>query len=146
MTTTQEQLAFIKSRCIAANESILDLKFGCEVRRSSPKNRTKGWVITRGFLGIVYWIGNRTAVLTIPSAFEIIGSPIRLADILYAIGKSNNRGFAIDRTGGFLSYKYEDSWQVTEYKEVYNLLNDTIDTQSPELIAFVANILAINEE
>lgn len=150
--TTQEQLAFIKSRCIAANKSILDLKFGCRIQNNWTDGKNPIFIST--YIATMYKNGGKQYRMidddgdffthNVSEKTEIIGRPIRLADILYAIGKTDNELFYNHNYKG-LCIRYNDyrTKNGVSKSETWDLLNDTIDNQSPELIAFVAKILAV---
>lgn len=126
-----KQIETIRQACIRANPDITELKFGCELKRKRPLNKTQGWVITGGFLGIVYWNGNRTAILEMPGAYEIIGRPIRLADVLLAIPKGNN-GYDFNTSANFLYRDGDVFWDIRK---------DDLTFQAPETIKFLYELL-----
>lgn len=69
---------------------------------------------------------------------EIIGRPIRLADILLAIRKAHSDLVIVSHNGTF-----HERVGVKEYRELgkYNLLQDDLESQSPEFIDFIHSIL-----
>jgi hypothetical protein len=69
---------------------------------------------------------------------EIIGQPLRLADILLAIGKSN---YGIDSNGNFGLLSDLDSGILENRCVKYNLSKDNILDQSDELCDFCLGLL-----
>ena len=61
---------------------------------------------------------------------------ITLAYILYTLP----RHYAIDRSGGFLKYRYENGWEVEEFRATWNLLLP-FNEQSEEVYQFIAELL-----
>lgn len=92
----QQQLAFIKSKCIEANGSILELTFGCEIR---TLNENMGNPVHTYCGDDLYRDSNYVSLenddicasrgkdMIVPEYSEIIGRPIQLSDVLLAIGK-----------------------------------------------------------
>lgn len=100
--TTKEKIEKIRQICITANPEIAELKFGCELGGLAPVlGRTyflsKAETEQAYFLDVYpeKWIDikdhpwytimvNKPAVIT----YEVIGRPIRLADVLFALVSS----------------------------------------------------------
>lgn len=131
--TTQEQIEFIRSKCIESNASILDLVFGCEITYMG-----KIYKVTDERFGCTWLFSPINAEIICPATKEIhniIGREIRLADVLLAIRKQADIDFNIHIGRGnayFLSGKMEHMW---------NLLKDSLSSQSPETIDFIFNLL-----
>lgn len=106
--THQEKIDFIRKACIAANPDILKLEFGCEIKFweeiSIIMHYEKGGSSFDGenteyYSGKLYTYTNEGELRThgddgdfeMPrmSELEIIGRPIRLADVLLAVEKNN---------------------------------------------------------
>lgn len=142
-------LEIIRKACIAANPSILDLKFGCEV-----KNKKFGYTFFVSFCD-----KENEVVVYCPKEFdnqfhhdsiehfeagkmEILGRPIRLADVLLAIAHKDKRRFCCDELGNILEYSREGKIFAGEVS--WNLLADDLTAQSPETLAFFADLLSNN--
>lgn len=143
--TTQEKIEAIHAACIAANDDIMKLKFGCEVR--SYKTRLIIVDHKKGFLWnpeIEQPYNNSGATLY----DEILGRPIHLADVLLAIQGKNigvqTNGCFITRDPGRSTYELSQwyhsfSGQYETYS--WNLLKDDIRDQSPECADFLYSLL-----
>lgn len=91
--TPQQQLAFIKSKCIEAVPSILDLKFGCEVKKGYRMfQNSTGYVcgVDRSDIYVRYGVPSVEEDTALFQRWdikpeEIIGRPIQLSDVLLAI-------------------------------------------------------------
>lgn len=122
--TKQEQIELIKQKCVEANQSIMDLVFGCEIKR---KGATKRELFVGDFADTMSLvrIDDNGAYLPfevpkppMSQEFEILGRDIRLADILYTLKMYS---------------RYVDPY--------YNLLKDNLNDQSDECVEFIYNLL-----
>lgn len=113
------KLQFIREKCIEANPEIVELEFGCEVKEKDS--------------GEQFFIADRDDMDLMPDAYEIIGRPIRLADVLLAIPFKANMGIYAD--GTFIKRSAGD----TGYE--WNLKDNNLEKQSKKTIDFIYNIL-----
>lgn len=153
--TTQEQIELIRQACIKANESILDLKFGCEVKGLDGfKNEFQGIYLAtinqNGTVAIRVSIkreGHVNRLHRISSfsvgtnELEIIGRKIGLADILLTIEKGDEdsivgkyRQITKDWDAPFESL-------LLDVIEKWDKFNDDIDRQSEKTIDFLWSLL-----
>lgn len=113
----------IKEACIKANPEIMELKVGCEVMYGDDlKEPCK---VTLGNPYIVEnnevfnpWNRDDTSDL-----FEILGRPIRLADVLLVI---------------FQAQQQRETVKIVLF---WNLKDDNLEHQSEETLAFIASLL-----
>src|SRR4051812_7937637 len=96
MKNSIEHLEKIRAACIAANPSIMELKFGCEVLFKNNFGNYEGIFAGKynGKLLFYYQFGIKDGQLGKHYAesdkdFEILGRPIRLADVLYTLWQKN---------------------------------------------------------
>lgn len=141
----EANIKLIKEKCIEANPEIMELKFGCYINPSVDSV----WYVLHELVGgyvnaieivqdeehLVY--GAKTRIF--PK--EILGRPIRLADILIAIEKVKlGDVYYSIRTGGeIIKGNIETSYE--EEVSFWNLRTDNLDQQSPECIEFLENLL-----
>lgn len=139
----------IRQICIKANQDILKLEFGCLLHRKN-KDKDYGYyqVLEQGsgFHPDFLWVSSRVygrmlirgdeigseqelSEKDIRDKFEIIGKPIRLADILYAVKK--------------IGYNSTEEWfkVLGRFIDLYNLLADNIELQSEETVSFIHEVL-----
>lgn len=143
--TREGMIALIREKCIEANPSILDLKFGCVF--TYGRKGKKGTFIRRNTRDMVEFktedeghsfCGNDDII-------EIIGRPIRLADVLLAIWKKNpaNRTNVVLESSG--QFRVTHTWggrrDIIVLGETWNLLEDDIDRQSDDTIEFLHGLL-----
>lgn len=169
--TKDEQINFIREKCIEANPEIVELKFGCEVEIPYAMEEWwsgpfivfgETWVCNKhkrfreecmaeedgctGEDGVMVISGDEEAWTEIKlKATElktILGRPIRLADVLLAIDHETDEGIAITRQGRFL--QLEDSGWRTQLNGLHgwNLRNDNLTEQSDETVDFIYQLLA----
>lgn len=140
--TTQEQIEFIRQKCIEANPEIMELKFGCGV-----KWRDEEFTFISGGMAGQYTLFNKRchAVFASPSECEILGRDIRLADVLLAISKNKKNwhsqewgvvGVELAEGGHYAHFSSNECG----YAE-WDLLTDDLTLQSPETIEFIFNLL-----
>lgn len=96
--------------------------------------------------GYVYWDTPEGNIIVDNTDFgddiEILGRPIRLADVLLAIDKkyinsSSNNHFRSKFE--IINASYEDG--SFKHDAYWNLRNDSLTEQSPETIEFISNLL-----
>jgi hypothetical protein len=133
---TNEKIQLIREKCIAANSEIMQLKFGCEV--ISGKTQFRILAIKDG-VGLYETDHGTIGDFTRNTIFdEILGRPIRLADVLLASG-CNTYTVPKDRfhSGDLL---FSGDWQ-TGGQIVWNLRADDLEKQSEETISFIYELL-----
>lgn len=132
----QQKLEYIKQLCIKANDSILDLVFGCKVRH---KKRGIAKVIDSTHLSFE----NEIEVVYTPfidGNAEILGRDIQLADVLLAIGKEGV--LKVNNIGGF-SWFIDNGWKDIAMPR-WNLLLP-LHLQEESVIDFLYGILIDKE-
>lgn len=134
--THQEKLAFIRAKCIEANPEIVELKFGCLVRCMDYV----GMEDTRRYAGVIWdrendcyvqkVIDSKEQLFTMDFRHEIIGRPIRLADIILLLcnGKQEEIEFIED-------------YHLTELLQRWNLRKDDLNEQDEAAISFLYDVL-----
>jgi len=153
----EQNLKDIRKACITANPSIIDLKFGCETSKGviTAVFESQGDYSYAMTPSSTTWHGRfgTAEARRIPSdSFEIIGRPIRLADVLVAISKKlneadadiNGRVYLVgdDGTFGLIhtdrpGYEKYVNWQSYEW----SLLDDSLNSQTDETLEAIANLL-----
>ena len=145
----QDKIKEIRDACISANPSILDLKFGCEVnmidiedeREMAPPRRFPAicvsrredrgwWFMSKMCMDDAFFIDNHPLDLA-QVDMKIIGRPIRLADVLLAIGEKYK--------GREINYYKTNEFSVLISR--YNLLKDDLNLQEEDTINFLHLIL-----
>lgn len=117
----------------------MELKFGCIVKRALSDGggnlATVLGIEETGQIVCTTWSPfhpNKTSVHhDLVSHLEILGRPIRLADVLYAISIHDSEAMA-EKAAGDLTFQSRNSW---------NLLKDDLSLQSPDTLEFLANLL-----
>lgn len=151
----EDNIKKIREACIAANPSIKDLVFGCNYVQDgktyfviSAKTMSRGLrnqidqLQTSYFSSIISTDGDCMFDGAVEhSDIEIIGRPIRLADVLLAIQKKkhNDETYLVNMYGIFMDTHFNFSM-----KNQWNLLKDNLEEQSPETISFVIELLSSN--
>lgn len=145
----------IRKKCIEANPSIIALEFGCLLHRTHEGKDYGYYQILEqgsGFHPEMLWVSSRVfgkihidknetgteeelSIKDITDKFEILGRPIRLADVLLALSQVG----AVTRGGKYLINIVTDGNSHIDYR--WNLLKDNIADQSPETIDFLYNLL-----
>lgn len=156
-----EQIEIIRQACIKANPEIKELKFGCEVYCEQVledetgnyvdmygifihnTNRDEAEVLLDDVASDDLKDGFHTMIVPYePKNMEVIGRTIRLNDVLLAIYKINPHSLMVAVNGTFYEWEHMDKLPVP--KEVqWNIGQDDIRLQSPELIAFLAKVLSV---
>ena len=152
------KLETIREKCIEANPSIKDLVFGCEIENvifyKDAKKKEPDWMRRNELRGTVIkdlrsdflpmWVdyGDQLEFEISPHdyvSFDIIGRPIRLADVLLAIRKV--KGSAYD-FAELLGLDWDSDGIIEEYRDsIWNLLKDDLTQQSDETIDFLYELL-----
>lgn len=139
MNNMEQQIQTIRESCIKANPSILvraqiiihGIRHDCNDRHT----------IKNAFSGLDEDIEQQiNAAWT-----KIIGNPIRLADVLLAIGNQknvfNDTVYFIDYSGQMAIWEQKDA--IPYFVSVtWNLPQDDLRSQSKETIEFISNLLS----
>lgn len=151
MPTIQEQRQTIREACIAANDDILKLQFGCRVYINEELNPYQSTIIDAWGIPskrYFYLLGEPHKIyteemLTLQVGNKILGRDIRLADVLLAIEKNSNQSIVFDTKGRITDIRTATS-NGFHGAINWNLLHDSLDLQSDELIEFVYPIIYKN--
>ena len=132
-------LEIIRKACIKANPEIMELGEGCIVKYRGFHPMVIGRYEARSIAddGIVEINGEEYEVE------NILGRPIRLADVLLALKDKNKLGerIAVNQDGEFILTTTKENWFF--YGEKWDLKNDNLESQSEETIKFLANLLVM---
>jgi len=128
----------IQQQCVERIYELLpqkkELKFGCEVIKSEMY---QGVVVGEAYEQIAYLNYGAMKVYLAPKEhFEIIGQPIRLADLLLAIDKELHNEVGIEFLSGCLSFSHKEYGYAK-----YNISNDNILSQSDEFCEFLWELI-----
>ncbi len=146
--TRQEQIEFIRGKCVDANESIKDLVFGCEVVHAGIHFMVVGTFPTGEPITVkkegVYNPSKPPGVsmeVFQDGRTEIIGRDIRLADVLHCL---RARYDSITDELGFLLDDEKEEWResIIEISLRWNLLKDNLEDQSDDTVLFIFNLLS----
>jgi hypothetical protein len=154
----------IREACVAANPSILDLKFGCEVSLDEPENEKEMAHPDRIERVLVMRTTENNVYLTVEpyseDVFEIwndemefarvnlkiLGRPIRLADVMATIFTSWNTDENIKKRplddDSYTEFFKDEREVVIKVVKRWNMLDDNLEHQSPETLEFIANLLS----
>jgi hypothetical protein len=124
-------LEIIREACIKANPSILELKFGCEIKINDALGKI---IIVKNIFGVTTYkvIGSNIDYLE-DEFTEILGRPIRLSDIIFTLYKNKKAQYF----GGML----DDNSIYFANRIGWNLLHDDIELQSQPTKDFIAGLL-----
>lgn len=147
--TTAEKTAYIKSKCVEANPSIMDLVFGCHVILNGEmckvwsicnKNDNRIELVSQNGHGVCFYTKGETR------NHEIIGRPIRLTDVLLAILNGTNAAGEIELNGDKTLTIYADNPEIFADDEnhwgSWNLKSDDLTLQSDETIDFLYQVMS----
>ena len=140
----KEKLQQIREACIKANPEIVELKFGCEVehipfQREIYIGHTEKEIVFKKFSASHPYVFSTHNTKDLIDDMKIIGRPIRLADVIFAVLSLG------ERIGG--QEEYDDVMQVLFYvtnkseERKWNLLKDDLNLQDEPCIDFLHNIL-----
>lgn len=141
----------IRAACIAANPEITELKFGCEIY--DHMDGQKHFVTSVNNLGThdmtVLFQGEIVRMVSgvyEKNNYEILGRPIRLADVLLAIDGTYRHGDAITVRiipGGTFERLHTGNVLPGEWNPQvrWNLRADDLEKQSEETIDFLYELL-----
>jgi hypothetical protein len=152
-----KELETVRKACIAANPSIMEIGFGCEVQFILEKIGIEKWIVGIELLNdnvllIRQERFNNTLTISKKALLDeqnynqtILGRPIRLADVLLAIrinDKPITEVWTVDMWGGFkLIHNDIKSARIENTQVKWNLLKDDLTLQSPETISFLYQLL-----
>ena len=133
------KLQQVRAKIIEAVPEIMELKFGC---RGMYKKTISCDFIGLSAAGNFIWTwqtGKYALNKTLKNLndVEILGRPIRLADVLIAIvASSMYDGFGIEMLSGTVSFSHANGGYAK-----WNLHKDSLDDQNEELVDFLHTIL-----
>lgn len=122
-----EPIEIIRAACIKTNPEIMELKFGCFVKGNYDE-----YLFTQSYKGSYCFINKSGANWLAKSEelFEIVGRPIRFADVLLAILKTKD---------GCTKGEMKDI--LLELAYLWNCFADNLSQQSPETLQFLSGLL-----
>lgn len=135
MLTHQQKIEAIRRACVKANPKIVELKFGCLI---SGYGHHLSEIVTVGekycsFLHSPDLVAqDRTK--TIKQDYEIIGRPIRLADVLLVFRGRSLKGCDPNET-------YPSRNEISILQR-WNIRNDDLSKQSEDTVDFIHELLA----
>lgn len=148
----KDNIEIIRKACIRANPSIMKLGLECEVMVTWGGIRTGFFnepikavvvLVEKDQKGIRVLLSTGTFVKKFsPRNLHIIGRPIRLSDVLLAIGDQGLVSMSIHIVGDLRSVSF--IWEpIGQMKHMtWNLLDDDLSHQSKETIEFIASLLS----
>ncbi len=138
--TTKEKLEAIRQACIKANPEIVELKFGCLIsgfghHRSPVVCLDKDYT---AFLHAPTLITN-DKTKNVQANYEIIGRPIRLADVLLALHRtSRTQNVSINTLVGTMM---NHNFTRDDLNKHWDFYKDSLDEQPEETISFIYELL-----
>lgn len=154
--TKQEKLKELEQEIIKANPSILDLKFGCIIRKNKDHCITSEESEERPIFISISEYGSQffwakfdkyeapQAINTDEFDIEIIGRPIRLSDVLYMFLSHAISEWSVNSSGAFERWKYHGEplmWELKEYGPAWKMNQDDLSLQSEDTIDFLFNLI-----
>lgn len=124
-----------------ANPEIMELKFGCEISTDIfPSYPLEFTVVNKEYKTDVLICVNDDGELIFISFedCEILGRPIRLADVLLAMGQKISPQYGLWRQEGFYIW-------AGNKESLWNVKDDNLDNQLDETKTFLINLLCKNE-
>lgn len=152
-------IEIIRAACVSANPEIVELKFGCEVTAFATddvvveqRGKIIGIQLEQPYDTLVYFAYDscpfiralkpyRENAEKTPRDYKIIGRPIHLTDVLWAIyarGPEMKTRVNLECDGQFLTWTPEVGHRLGP---TWNLRNDDLSAQSEETLQFLANLL-----
>lgn len=140
-------LEIVREAVIKAVPEIIELKFGCRVKGIANHlppvegeiaffvEEPPSFIVNSDF-GLV---GNYTK-----EDLNVIGRPIRLADVTYTISRTKHASNVLfDSMGGYweIYMRDEDAVLKQQFPARWNLLKDDLSMQSPQALEFLAKLL-----
>lgn len=143
--THQQKLEAVRLKCIEANGSILDLTFGCVIKKGYRMfQNSTGYVcgVDRSDIYVRYGVPSVEEDTALFQRWdikpeEIIGRPIQLPDVLLAIDTPFPNNTEVDEV-------YKKAVDFLVFKGNWNLLLP-LDGQSEECVGFLYQLL-LNEK
>ena len=147
MMTREQKIEYIRQKCIEVNPVITELKFGCELKRPSSArhykviedlgwsaNTEKVWInsVPFGSMEVPIEIEKKQIIDNNGDEWKVIGRPIRLADVLLAIGEANHGTAATSWGANSIRLRILDLW---------NLHKDDVSLQDDPSIDFLHELL-----
>lgn len=138
----EQQIEFIRERCIESNPSIKDLVFGCRIITSSNSE-----MIITGTRHLGFWVVSFDGqIMTDTWVYErsiekIIGRPIRLADVLLAIKAAPKGYYYRIWPDGFFADDGDNCLDIA-----WKLKEDDLTLQSDETISWLFELLGGKDE
>lgn len=148
-------LESVRAKIVARVPEIMELEFGCIVKLNIDdfrgeayfdKFRSAFWKVDDGkwrLVGDKGWI-EMNEILAHPEAFEILGRPIQLHDVLRTISTCDvhyDMFWFIDSDGNIMKQDQDDG-APEALSVIWDLASD-LDHQSQELLAFLDRILPV---
>jgi len=129
--TKQQKSEVIRAACVKANPEIVELKFGCAYR---VKNKPSP---------LPYVVNGEAILQTIKNLdLQIIGRPVRLADVLLAINEKKKDWYAFDCAGYLLIREFGTSaFELAGEPSPWNLRSDDLTLQSDDTINFLYELV-----
>lgn len=155
MNTKQENLEIVRQACIKANPAIMELGFGCKFISENGSEYTILHAPENTpfrLTAVILEEPNNEMDFRKDGKFEILGRPIRLADVLLAMGKNKiDVGCSSSFKGDYLhmfpqgNSKKEEPIANTHIsvdtrQAQWNLLKDDLRDQFEETITFLAGL------
>ena len=146
--TLPQKLEAIRKACIAANESILDLKFGCKVTDAYGEPWTllyKRWIpIGHEEEELRFFFLNEKTYEIHEERKKILKSSIIGRDILVSDILEEMKDYVVDSDGQFLALHIMTETGLNAYactRVFWNLLRPSLDDQEEATISFIYEIL-----
>jgi len=135
----EDQIKKIREACITINPEIMQLKFGCKINIREDKNA----IFTHMDNEYIYWLDaenhncDEDSALLKDLNFEIIGRPIRLADVCAVLNGSiiNLKNPVMEVQIEMIQSKYAG------IVSCWNLLKDDLELQNEFTISTIARII-----
>ncbi|MBM7488095.1 hypothetical protein ACVWWI_006354 [Bradyrhizobium sp. USDA 3686] len=138
-----EQIEAVRAACIKATPEIVELKFGCDIRFALTDGggslATVLFSYDGDYVTASYAKFHENKAGTVSrhlNKIEIIGRPIRLADVLLAMGKP----VKYMTPSGLIGTIHKD---VVRVISLWNLRTDGLEQQSDQTIAFISSLLTV---
>ena len=130
-------------KCIEANPEIVELKFGCEIFRTGATKREFFVGQFADQMSIVRidkmgaWLPTIMSKPPNSQQYTVVGRPIRLADVLLAMGETD---WHVGTNGRFFAWS-RNLGEMIGQPVSWNLRKDDLNEQSEETINFLASLL-----
>lgn len=149
---TIENYQALKEVIQKANPEIMELKFGCEVLLKDFEKDFPNYVgiyagrrwnkeIDKEVDLVVHKKSGHRHLVQMDKKYEILGRPIRLADVLLAIDQKYSDGNIRFVSDGGYFWNWDLETSPNEYGAIWNLKDDNLDNQSEETKSFLYELL-----